>query len=365
MMLGNSLDPSVRAINAKVKSGRKWQASKETARAEEAAKFKEVLGATQSNRHGLGYASEKKVWWSKATNHERRQLVIQEIRNEAEGARYQTAVQQGQQGQWTSWEDALQRSLSWNDIWHLAPLRVSFIIRSVYDQLPTADNLTKWKVADSNKCPMCDCTQTLQHVLSACKVSLASGRYTWRHNLVLDKIAQAFDEAKNNMAPTAVANGARSQDKASILQGTNEWRVAADLPARRAYPDMISDFGMRPDIVVSSDMNKTVIMVELTVPYEANMSGSHEFKTAKYEELASHVQRKGFKTHLLAVEVGARGFAGSSIYSLFKKLGLSNRRCAWYIKQVTEAAERASYWIWLKRNDKTWTASINSTVNQQ
>ena len=178
--------------------------------------------------------------------------------------------------------------------------------------------------------------------------------------MVLEKVAQAIDEGKNQVAAAAVDRG-----KDNIFQGASDWMVAVDLPGRRNYPAMISECGVRPDIVVSSDRNKTVIIVELTVPYESNMSRSHEFKTAKYEELASHVHRKGYKTHLIAVEVGARGFAGSAMYSLFKRLGLSNRRCTWYIKQVSEAAERASYWIWLKRNNGSWTTNISSTLSQQ
>jgi hypothetical protein len=354
-MLNYSGDPAVKAINAEVKTGRKWKAKEETMRAEDTVKFREVLGATQTNRQGLGYGSQKRIWWSKATDQEKRQLIVEEVKGTAEGIRYQAAVQQGQQGQWTTWQDALQRSLSWNDIWHLAPLRLSFIIRSVYDQLPSGDNLAKWKLADDSRCPMCNDTQTLQHILSACKVSLASGRYTWRHNQVLEKIVQAIEEAKVSAGKTAQTTQQGRSWSGNPLQLANDWIVAADLPTRKGYPDVIKDSGMRPDIVITSERIKTVIIVELTVPYESNMSESHEFKMAKYEDLVSQVHTKGYKTQLFAVEVGARGFAGTSVYNLLKRLGLSSQRCAWYLKQVAQAAEKASYWIWLKRNDNNWT----------
>ena len=70
---------------------------------------------------------------------------------------------------------------------------------------------------------------------------------------------------------------------------------------------------------------------------------------------------KGYKPHLFAVEVGARGFAGASAYSLLKRLGLSNPSWSKNLKLMTEAAERASYWLWLKRGDETWTTSISSS----
>lgn len=356
MMLNYSQDPAVRAAEAKLKSGRKWNVSKETGRAEEAAKFKDILGATQTNRQGIGYGSEKRVWWNKATDKEKRQLVINEVRSEAESARYQIAVQQGQQGQWTTWEDALQRSLSWNDMWHLAPLRISFIIRSTYDQLPTGDNLKKWKLATDDKCPLCNGVQTLQHVLSACKVSLASGRYTWRHNQVLEKIVQAIDEA---IAAPRQAQ-AKNTGNMGIFQGASDWTVSADLATKRKYPAVIAEAGVRPDVVVISENSKTAVLVELTVPFETNMDQSHEFKIGKYEDLRDVLQKKGYKTYMFAVEVGARGFAGSSAYDLLKRLGLSGQKRAKFLKQMAEAAERASYWIWLKRSEASFTGISSS-----
>ncbi|KAK3756389.1 hypothetical protein RRG08_038878 [Elysia crispata] len=68
-------------------------------------------------------------------------MVINEIRLNEDSRRVQKAVQQPQQGQWTNWDNALQKSLTWNEIWHMAPLRISFLIRSVYDLLPSNSNL--------------------------------------------------------------------------------------------------------------------------------------------------------------------------------------------------------------------------------
>ena len=275
MMLTDSQDPAVRVVDTKLKTGRKWKASEAVARAEEAAKFKEILGVTQTDRHGVGYESEMRMWWSKASRTEKRQLVIDEVRVQVEAERYQTAVQQGQQGQWTTWEDALQRSLSWNDMWQKAPFRLSFLIRAAYDQLPTGDNLVKWKLSSESKCPLCGEAESLQHVLSACKTSLASGRYTWRHNQVLGKLFQAIEEAIASNVPET-RNGLKS-----VLEGIADWKITADLPGKGAYPSIIRESNARPDIVVTSESRKAMILIELTVPYESNMSGSHEFKMGK------------------------------------------------------------------------------------
>ena len=59
------------------------------------------------------------------------------------------AVQQSQQGKWTTWEVVMQRSLTWSDMWKMSPLRLAFAIRSVYDQLPSRDNLQKWGLVET------------------------------------------------------------------------------------------------------------------------------------------------------------------------------------------------------------------------
>ena len=71
-------------------------------------------------------------------------MVINEIRLKEDSRRVQRAVQQPQQRQWSNLDNALQKSLTWNDIGRLAPLRISFPIRSVYDHLPSDVNLVHW-----------------------------------------------------------------------------------------------------------------------------------------------------------------------------------------------------------------------------
>src|SRR5262249_11658344 len=64
MMLKHSRDPEVRLPAVKLKTGRKWKASQEMERAGEAVKFREILGATQVGRLGLGSGSQQRIWWS-------------------------------------------------------------------------------------------------------------------------------------------------------------------------------------------------------------------------------------------------------------------------------------------------------------
>ena len=110
-----------------------------------------------------------------------------------ENARITKAVQQGQQGQWTAWDEALQRPISWNDMWSKPPLRLSFVIKSLYDQLPSRDNLRKWGMVEDFRCLLCEEVQMPRHVLSNCEYA---GRYTWRHNnQILQILVEAMESA--------------------------------------------------------------------------------------------------------------------------------------------------------------------------
>ena len=61
----------------------------------------------------------------------------------------------------------------------------------------------------------------------------------------------------------------------------------------------MKETGARPDLIIMSESCKILVVVELTVPYETNMSESHEYKVAKYEELMESLHRGGFITHIL------------------------------------------------------------------
>ncbi|KAK3768484.1 hypothetical protein RRG08_060846 [Elysia crispata] len=186
-MLEDSEDPVVKTVQPTVKTGRKWKVVEAVDEAKECLNIKDVIGQTQTDSKGLGSSTAK--WWSKVEGKEKRDMVINEIRINEDSRRVQKAVQQPQQGQWTNWDNALQKSLTWNEIWHMAPLRISFLIRLVYDLLPSNANLVWWGQKEDPTCPLCQGRQTTEHVMSSCKITLSQERYTWRHNRVLQELA--------------------------------------------------------------------------------------------------------------------------------------------------------------------------------
>ena len=147
---------------------------------------------------------------------QRSALIIQERKRYIENARITKAVQQGQQGQWTTWDEAQSHGSTYGACHHSG---FSFMIRSLYDPLPSHDNLWKWRMVEDTRCVLYGEVQTLRHVLSSCKYALAQGRYTRRHNQVLQILVEAMEAAcsKANAHESGEWSKATCLKKTSIL----------------------------------------------------------------------------------------------------------------------------------------------------
>ncbi|GFN90158.1 reverse transcriptase [Plakobranchus ocellatus] len=247
--------------------------------------MKEVIGQTQTDRRDLGSTTAK--WWSKTEGKEKRDMIKDEISNKEDSTRVQKAVQQLQQGQWTNWDTAIQRSLTWNDIWHMAPRRISFLIRSVYDLLPSNANPVRWRRKDDPTCPLCQVFNT------------EGGVKKWHGGSITI-----------------------NTHRKGLLNGCDDWVVSADPPKLERHPGVIRKTALRPGIVIHSASTKHIIMVELTVPHESRMEEAHTFKEGKYLDLTKELKKDGCEANVMPVEIGARRFVGSSAYGLLSKLSI-------------------------------------------
>ena len=210
---------------------------------------------------------------------------------------------------------------------------------------------------------ICGKVQTLDHVLSSCKVALGQGRYTWRHNRVLESILVTLEEhvgrAKKTPPRSTIAfikegekapKAAETKNKRNFFDGSLDWRIACDLKGEGKYPSLVMKSGMRPDLVITSQESRRMLIVELTVPFESRICHQHEYKIAKYEDLCATIRREGFSVNFFAVEVGARGFVAESMHRLLGCLGVSNRQRRAAVQRFIKTAEKASHWLWCRRN---------------
>ncbi|GFS04719.1 polyprotein [Elysia marginata] len=71
-----------------------------------------------------------------------------------------------------------------------------------------------------------------------------------------------------------------------------------------------------------------------------------------YLDLAKELEESGYRAKIIPVEIGARGFAGSSAYDLLSKLSISGNKQTKALKLLAEIAKHSSRWIWSRRNEQ-------------
>ncbi|KAL7372628.1 hypothetical protein ABVT39_019614 [Epinephelus coioides] len=183
---------AVQNAKAHVRTGRNWDAAKAVNQAITHLKHLEVVGFQQQGRAGFSWGPTPKMW-SKASRKERKDLVISEVVKIEEESYKIKAVSQQQQGRWTTWEGVVNRTISWADMWRMPQARLSFMIRATYDTLPRPQNLLLWYGTEET-CHLCSSSNpSLQHILSGCKAALTQGRFRWRHDRVLRKLAEILE----------------------------------------------------------------------------------------------------------------------------------------------------------------------------
>lgn len=369
LTLRDSRDQTISKAAPPLATGRKWTPSDAAQHAMSALRHTDIVGHVQMGRGGFGLAPRKPSW-SKASTSERRRMVVEEVRHQEEAGRNAKAVSLAKQGQWTRWEGLERRELSWRQLWEMEASTISFIIRATYDVLPSQKNLQDWYGEDPT-CPLCPSPATLRHILTGCKTSLTQGRYTWRHNQVLKSLAAALETKRSNInssprasnsikAQTFIREGQPkpkhppTKPKLGKLGMAQDWKMLVDIGQQLIFPPEIAATTLRPDLVLWSPSLKAVNIIELTVPWEGATEEAYERKKLRYTELAADAQHRGWNAQVYPVEVGCRGFVAASTIRFLKDVGIQGQALRQIIKSMSEAAERSSQWIWMKRKDPCW-----------
>ena len=198
MTISDSRDSKVREAGIQTGTGRKWFVDSTVLDAESMLVLKDIIGNTCSGRQRLGMAHFQQ--WSKASEEERRKMEQREVRMSEEEHRKAKAVDLSKQGAWTKW-NLPETKVSWTELWRMEPVRISLMLRSVYDALPSLSNLHQWGLAEEPKCTLCGERGTMAHILSGCKTALQQGRYNWGHGRVLQSLGDALEKERVTRRP--------------------------------------------------------------------------------------------------------------------------------------------------------------------
>ncbi|KAK7915664.1 hypothetical protein WMY93_011425 [Mugilogobius chulae] len=235
----DSEDSMVSNAGIEVKTGRKWRAEEAVQQAESRLHFSKLVGAVTRGRAGLGSIPAPKI---PSKRKEKRCQVQSEVRAVLEERRTCKAVGMSKQGAWARWENAIQRRVTWNELWKAEPHRIKFLIQAVYDVLPSPSNLHNWGKIESPACVLCSKIGSLEHILSCCPKALGEGRYRWRHDQVLKAIAEAIaggvEKARHSQIARKnihfvkageVRKTTTPQSRAGILNTAKDWKLLVDL----------------------------------------------------------------------------------------------------------------------------------------
>ena len=307
--------------------------------------------------------------FSMSNTREKRDAVVKEVRKRDQEGRYLHLARCSQQGQCIRWEEhVVERKIGWKELWEWERARTSFLIRSTYDAMPTPANLVRWRIEDTEKC-ICGKKGTLRHILSNC--TLALERYTWRHNQILEVIGsllqekiKCFNDGDLPKVETIRKMAFQKEGTSGMLKShlrsskrderwSGKWKVMTDLGELLVFP--VVQTGQRPDIIVWCEEKKECIIMELTVPWEENFGAAEERKATRYEELIRECEEGGWKTEYYHLGIGARGYVERKVVNLFRhRFCCTNAEIRKFVNSLQETAERTSFWIWMKREDRTW-----------
>ena len=135
----------------------------------------------------------------------------------------------------------------------------------------------------------------IQLSTTSCPVSLNQGQYTWRHDCALAAIQKGI--------------------QAHLLP---EVSLIADLPGSRAcenpvstIPDWILVTSAWPDIVLITESEKNIDLLELTIPHNSleSISNARTRKSTKenYQQPLSDLDSRDWSANLHTIEIGSLG----------------------------------------------------------
>ena len=361
-----SKDPCIRNANIQIDKGRKANTKLDVEDAKVRLRMKDIAGIANKGREGLGMS--KRQYFCKSNQRDQRTMITEEIRKKEEEAREVRMIALAKQGASTRWE-VPERNISDSNLIKTSDASFKFLVKSVYDLLPTPANKNTW-FGTEEKCVLCGQEGTLNHILSGCKVALSEGRYKWRHDQVLRVIANAVEDKRKNkncsvntakLSINFLRTGekpnkmdiSQKQEK-SYLDTANDWKLEVDLDGRLKIPAELSTTNLRPDMMLISRQTKQAGFIELTVPSEERIEVSSEIKKNKYEAIAIEGRQRGWRVRIWAVEVGCRGFPASSMASLIKEIGYRGKDGKRVMEDISRAAEMASHAVWRWSQFKNW-----------
>ena len=175
--------------------------------------------------------------------------------------------------------------------------QLSFLLKAGSDTLPTPLNLKRMRIQCDSFCRLCKNPRpTTSHILNGCLEALVQSRYTWRHDSVL-------------MSPEGSFNALLPPSSILIFADLDGFRYDNSPPS--TIPSTILVTPLRPDIVLVSNNDKQITILELTVP--TNTSQGIEQARLRKQTKSEYISRiedicmREWSVYYDTIEIGSLG----------------------------------------------------------
>ena len=255
--------------------------------------------------------------------------VLTTIRKQHEEKLQQNMISQG-----SFFSNIIKHStLSFNSIWSSVQSKLpknifNFTIRYINNTLPTRKNLLKWGISATSECSFCLEPESLLHVVAGWKTYLNQGRFTWRHDSVLNFIA-------------------------STLKSVDHSNLYADLPGYIS-PSVLTGDELRPDLLITLE-NKCIYVLELTIGFESNLLTNVTRKQQKYQDLINEQHKNYEKVKFINLSISSLGVFSHCSLDFIEMLNdlKFDEQCRKYcVRKIINICIRSSYYIFCKRNQE-------------
>jgi hypothetical protein len=325
------------------------------------------------NRQGLGTLQSSKATLS---NSEHRKRVTGVISRDAAHESFTHSVGLAMQGGWTKWgEHCRPLRLSWRLLLAShSPRFIAHLLNSYINSVPTPDMLKMWGYRAHATCKLCGHKlASLIHIISGCTTALHQGRFTWRHDSVLNTLLEPLRDHIRKMNTKArkpasgqiafVKSGAKQAkqpkkqpfERDHLLSTASDWKILVDfthIPI--VFPPIICPTLQRPDIVIWSTNTKTVIWAELTCPAEENITDAQTRKTVRYAPLKQQCLAANWTVHDFTIEAGARGCVANTFRTFLRKIGISSEQTNRLLRDVAFTTSRCTFAIFCGSHHRKW-----------
>ena len=205
----------------------------------------------------------------------------------------------------------------------------NFILKCRLQLLPCQSLLALYyPLVHNKKCQNCNFfSETASHVLNGC--TRFKSMYQKRHNRVVDFIHTKIAHVNSNC----------DTHKDKVLKPS-------------MFNSDVHSFlhtHTRPDIVVINHEDKSVKIIEISVPYDCHISLTYQEKFNKYFPLSQEINELGYYTEIIVLLIGSMGSVHSKFVGGLRKCKITKREAKFLARYCSVSTCIGSFRVWRQR----------------